>query len=101
MAERFLSARQARPNPPLFPRKQTSPSDRPGAVQGAKRRSGPLTARTDLKSSRERGKGNCNGGGLHKGTVLQRSGPGRVFKGLGVAKRYCKTNVISDTFMQC
>ena len=28
-------------------------------------------------------------------------GPGRVFKGLGVAKRYCRINVISDTFMQC
>ena len=31
--------------------------DRPGAVQGAKRRSGPLTARTDLESFRARGKG--------------------------------------------
>ena len=38
---------------------------------------------------------------LHKRTVLQRSGAGPVFKGLGVAKRYCKTNVISNTFMQC
>ena len=36
--------------PPLSPRKQLSPSDRPGAVQGAKRRSEPLTARTDLGS---------------------------------------------------
>ena len=34
-------------------------------------------------------------------TVLQRSGAGRVFKSLGVAKRYCRINVISDTFMQC
>ena len=39
--------------------------------------------------------------GCTKERFLQRSGPGRVFKGLGVAKRYCKTNVISDTFMQC
>ena len=37
-----------------FPRKQASPSDRPAAVQDAKRRSGPLTARTDLESSRAR-----------------------------------------------
>ena len=43
--------------PPLSPRKQLSPSDRPGAVQGAKRRSGPLTARTELESSGARGKG--------------------------------------------
>ena len=37
--------------------KQRLPSDRPAAVQGAKRRSEPLTARTDLESSatRERG----------------------------------------------
>ena len=45
------------PNPPFFPRKQRSPSDRPGAVQGAKRRSEPLTARTDLESLQARGKG--------------------------------------------
>ena len=32
---------------PLSPREQRRPSDRPGAVQGAKRRSEPLTARTD------------------------------------------------------
>ena len=46
-----------RPAPPLFPREQRRPSDRPRAVQGAKRRSEPLTARTDLESSRARGKG--------------------------------------------
>ena len=40
-------------------------------------------------------------GGLQKRSVLQRSGAGRVFKSLGVAKRYCRINVISDTFMQC
>ena len=39
-------------------------------------------------------------GGLHKGAVLQPSGPGRVFKDLGVAKRYCRINVISDSFLQ-
>ena len=38
---------------------------------------------------------------LRKGTVLQRSGPGRVFKGLGVAKRYCKTHWFCNTIMQC
>ena len=38
-------------------RKQPRLPDRPAAVQGAKRRSEPLTARTDLQSSvaRERG----------------------------------------------
>ena len=42
---------------PLFPREQRVSPDRPGAVQGAKRRSEPLTARTDLEScaTRERG----------------------------------------------
>ena len=44
-------------HPPPFPRKQPSPSDRPAAVQGAKRRSVPLTARTDLESCSTRGKG--------------------------------------------
>ena len=29
------------------------------------------------------------------------SDPGRVSKGLGVAKRYCRIKVISDTFLQC
>ena len=56
---RAFAARQARPEAiqkyqmtymitgdlyPFSPRKQLSPSDRPRAVQGAKRRSGPLTA---------------------------------------------------------
>ena len=40
---------QAHPSP--FPRKQPRLPDRPAAVQGAKRRSEPLTARTDLQSS--------------------------------------------------
>ena len=42
---------------PLFPREQRVSPDRPGAVQGAKRRNLPLTARTDLESlqARERG----------------------------------------------
>ena len=62
MAERFLSARPHGPkqpdnqdHPPSFPRKQRLPPDRPAAVQGAKRRSVPLTARTDPGSSRARG----------------------------------------------
>ena len=38
--------------------------------------------------------------GLHKGAVLQQSGPGRVFKGLGVAKRYCGRGSIGDSFVQ-
>ena len=74
MAERNLSARTQPKTPtPLFPRKQPSPSDRPGAVQGAKRRSGPLTVRTDLKSSATRGKGIAVDG-LHKGAILQHEG---------------------------
>ena len=36
---------------------------------------------------------------IYQGAVAQRSGAGRVFKGLGVAKRYCRINVISDTFL--
>ena len=45
--------------PPLFPLEQLFPSNRPGAVQGAKRRSGPLTARTDLEIIRGEGKRDC------------------------------------------
>ena len=54
MTERFPFGPSTRP---LFPREQRCPSDRPGAVQGAKRRSEPLTARTDLESCEARGKG--------------------------------------------
>ena len=73
MAERFPSGPSTARNPPgvwcyttlsnaisvspLSPRKQRVSPDRPGAVQGAKRRSEPLTAKTDLKSSGTRGKG--------------------------------------------
>ena len=49
----FRPVRTAR-NPPFPSYKRPSP-DRPGAVQGAKRRSEPLTARTDPGSSRARG----------------------------------------------
>ena len=31
---------------------------------------------------------------------MQQSGPGRVFKGLGVAKRYCGRGSIGDSFVQ-
>ena len=56
---RALGNPSSRPTarPPLSPREQRRPSGRPGAVQGVKRRSEPLTARTDQKSSRARGKG--------------------------------------------
>ena len=57
MTERFPFGPSARPETPLFPREQYVSPDRPAAVQGAKRRSEPLTARTDLESSRARGKG--------------------------------------------
>ena len=31
---------------------------------------------------------------------MQPSGPGRVFKGLGVAKRYCSRDSIGNTFVR-
>ena len=37
---------------------------------------------------------------LHKGAVLQHPGPGRAFKGLGGAKRYCRRDSIGDRFAQ-
>ena len=37
---------------------------------------------------------------LHKGAILQPPGPGRAFKGLGVAKRYCRRDSIGDSFVQ-
>ena len=37
---------------------------------------------------------------LHKGAIVQPSDPGRAFKGLGVAKRYCRRDLISDSFVQ-
>ena len=49
MTERFPFGPSTRPEPPLFPREQRISPDRPAAVQGAKRRSEPLTARTDLE----------------------------------------------------
>ena len=57
MAERFPSGPSERPDPPLFPREQRVSPDRPAAVQGAKRRSGPLTAKTDPGSFGERERG--------------------------------------------
>ena len=38
---------------------------------------------------------------LRKGAVLQYPGVQRAFKGLGVAKRYCRRDLIGDTFVQC
>ena len=105
MAERFLSVRQARPNPP-FPLVNNPPSDRPAS--GPRREAAKRTLDGEDRSGiiQREGKGGTAGresttGRLHKGTVVQRSDAGRVFKALGVAKHYCKTNVISDTFMQC
>ena len=45
------------------------------------------------------GAGRLSGSGLHKGAILQHPGPGRVFKDLGVAQRYCTTDSIGNTFM--
>ena len=33
--------------------------------------------------------------------TLQPSGSGLVFKSLGVAKQYCRIDLIGDTFVQC
>ena len=41
-----------------------------------------------------------SGKGLHKGAVLQHSGPERAFKGLGIAKRCCSIDLIGDIFVQ-
>ena len=37
---------------------------------------------------------------MHKGAVSQRPSLGRAFKGLGVAKRYCRRDSIGDNFVQ-
>ena len=74
MTERFLSGPSTRPEPPLFPREQRVSPDRPAAVQGAKRRSVPLTARTDLELFETRGKGVQERGG--------RAGRGSPSRGL-------------------
>ena len=37
---------------------------------------------------------------LRKGAILQPARPGRAFKGLGVAKRCCRRDSISDNFVQ-
>ena len=45
--------------------------------------------------------GNYHRDGLRtKQAVLQPSGPGRAFKGLDSAKRYCRKNSIGDRFSQ-
>ena len=38
---------------------------------------------------------------LQKGAITQQPSDQRTFKGLGVAKRYCRISLIGDTFMQC
>ena len=37
---------------------------------------------------------------LHKGAILQHLGPGRAFKGLGIAKQYCANESNSKWFAQ-
>ena len=68
MTERFPFGPSTRPEPPLFPREQRVSPDRPAAVQGAKRRSEPLTARTDPGSFGEREREQATpAGGLLRG----------------------------------
>ena len=45
--------------------------------------------------------GNPQQCGLHKGAVLQPSGPEQAFKGLDVAKWYCRRDSIGNSFVQC
>ena len=45
-------------------------------------------------------KGKPDGMGLRKGAILQPARPGRAFKGLGGAKRYCRKDAIGDNFTQ-
>ena len=45
-------------------------------------------------------KGKPDGMGLRKGAILQPARPGRAFKGLGGAKRYCRKDSIGDNFAQ-
>ena len=44
--------------------------------------------------------GNPQQCGLRKEAVLQPSGPEQAFKGLDVAKRYCRRDSIGDSFLQ-
>ena len=44
-------------------------------------------------------KGKPDGMGLRKGAILQPARPGRAFKGLGGAKRYCRKDSIGDRFV--
>ena len=93
MTERFPSGPDTGPNPP-FSLVNSPPSDRPGAVQGAKRRSGPLTARTDLESFKSEGKGE-----LRRRRLAQRNGFATIrcrtcFQGL----RRCET-VLQNTLV--
>ena len=41
------------------------------------------------------------GTGLHKGAITQLPSSGRDFKGLGVAKRYCRMDSSGNSFVQC
>ena len=98
MAERFLSARQARLNPPFSLVNSHLLRIGPQAVQGAKRRSGPLTARTDPGSSRERERGELRAGspqpdGCTKERFMQPSGSG--------AAQYDLLTTVSAYRLQC
>ena len=67
----------------------SAPLTAPGRALGFAVYEGKGGTATGGKSTRTR---------LHKGAVLQPLGPGRVFKGLGVAKRYCSIDSIGDRF---
>ena len=76
---------------------------RPGGPVGGGQRCGPLDGEDRSGILRHAGKGESSAtvvDGLHERAILQRPGPGRAFNSLGVAKRYCRINVISDSFLQ-
>ena len=90
------------PGREIFP-DQSSPSRVRFAAFRALDCSGPILAGPLFM--RERGELQAEGGplpgGLRKGAILQLPGSGRTFKGLEIAKQYCRTNLFCNIFMQC
>ena len=75
---------------------------RPLAPPAAPTAPGPPSTGRPFCSRLSLAPGGCYwaGGTVRKGAVTQPSGPGRDFKGLGVAKRYCRKDPIGDIFTQ-
>ena len=69
--------------------------DFPAAESSYMMQAFPLEVRSCRRTNRRRFQ---QPPGLHKGAVLQPFDHGRVFKGLGIAKRYCRMDSIGDMF---